>query len=128
MPNPLSHSGQGGHPFVDRSLDFTALTESMYHRAVLSIKLVLKPWLAWLRGLSAGLRTKGPSGSIPSQDTRLGCGLGPQVGARERQSISVSLSLSFSLLLSLKINKILKKELVLKSQLTLFIKAGLPSV
>ena len=54
-------------------------------------------------------------GLIPSQDTCLGCGPGPQLGARERQLIDVSHigvsfprffpTLSLSLLLFLQINE-----------------------
>ena len=46
------------------------------------------------------------TGSIPSQDTCLGCGPGPQMGMQKRQPhIDVSLLLSLSLPLCLKINK-----------------------
>ena len=37
------------------------------------------------------------TGSIPSQDTCLGCGSGPQLGVCERQPVNVSLPLSPSL-------------------------------
>ena len=63
------------------------------------------PWLVWLSGLSTSLRAKG-SQLVPSWGTRLGCGPGPQCGAREattHRCFSPSLSPSPSL--SLKINK-----------------------
>ena len=49
---------------------------------------------------------QGVAGSIPSQDTCLGCGPGPQWGVRGRQPhIDVSLLLTPSFPLSLKTNK-----------------------
>ena len=51
---------------------------------------ICRPWLVWLRGLSAGLQKK----ALPVQGTRLGCGSGPQQGLCERQPlIDVSLPL-----------------------------------
>ena len=51
------------------------------------------------------------AGSIPRQGTCLGCGLGPQWGALQRQPhIDVSLPLCLSPFPSLKINKIFKKK------------------
>ena len=44
------------------------------------------PWLVWLSGLSAGLRTKGSQVRFPSQGTCLRCRPGPQLGVLERQS------------------------------------------
>ena len=61
------------------------------------------------------------AGSIPSQGTCLGCRLGPQLEACERQSVYVSLACqcfsptpSPSLPLSLKINKYFKKYIIFK--------------
>ena len=72
-------------------------------------KLNDEPWLVWLSGLSAGLRTKASpvhsqSGHVPVLLAR------PPVGVREWQphidvSFSPSPSLSPSLPLSVKINK-----------------------
>ena len=53
---------------------------------------------------------QGVAGSIPSQDTCLGCGPGHQWGVRVRGNHTLMfLSLSFSPPSPLKINKILKK-------------------
>ena len=48
-------------------------------------KVMLQPWLVWLSGLRAGLRTKGSLCSIPSQGMCLGCGPGPLQRVHERQ-------------------------------------------
>ena len=61
----------------------------------------------WIDHLPASWRI---AGSIPNQDTCLGCGWGAQLGAWEKQPIDVSLacfppSLSQSLPLPLKVNK-----------------------
>ena len=65
-------------------------------------------WLLWLRPANRKV-----AGLVPGQGTCLGCRLGPQLGACERQRIDVSLlhgGLSSSLLpslpLSLKISKL----------------------
>ena len=51
-------------------------------------------WLAWLSGLSAGLRTKMLASLNSNQGTYLGCRPGPHQGAHERQPhIGVSLPL-----------------------------------
>ena len=71
------------------------------------------PWLVWLSGLSAGLRTERSqvAGSIPGQGTCLGCRPGPHLGACERQldqcfsPSSMFLSLLFSLPSPLSENK-----------------------
>ena len=63
----------------------------------------------WIEGCwPANQRVAAP---IPRQGTRLGCGPGPQWGARERQPhIDVSLWLSLPPFPSLKLNKIFKKK------------------
>ena len=59
--------------------------------------------MVWLSGLRIFLLKQNVTSSIPSQDTCLGCGPDPLLGANERQlHINVSLSLSPSLPLSLK--------------------------
>ena len=45
----------------------------------------------WLSGLSASLQTE-VAGSIPGQDTCLGCRLGPWLGAHKRRPIDASLA------------------------------------
>ena len=71
---------------------------------------LIKPWLVWLGGLSAGLRTKGSPVPFP---VRAHAWVASQVPSRgqtrgNHTSMFLSLSLSPSLLLSLK-NKIFKK-------------------
>ena len=53
------------------------------------------PWLVYLGGLRPVDREV--AGSVPSQDTCLGCGPGPQLGAWERQLFAVSLTHHVSL-------------------------------
>ena len=68
------------------------------------------PWLVWLSGLSASLRTKGSSVQFSVYGTCLGCSQVPSRGVCERQPhIDVSLPLFLSPFPSLKINKIFKK-------------------
>ena len=86
-------------------------------------EVVSPPWLVWLRGLNTGLWTQKVTGSIPSQGTCLGCEPGPQLGAYERQPITVSLthwyfSPILSLFLPLSI-KSLKKKWDLLSRINL---------
>ena len=51
-------------------------------------KKTVSPWLVWLSGLSAGLRTsRKVAGSIPGEGTCLGCRPGPQLGVCKRQPI-----------------------------------------
>ena len=56
-------------------------------------KEFFSPWLVWLSALGTGCEPKGRR-FFPSQGTCLGCGPGPQLGARESQPhIDVSLPL-----------------------------------
>ena len=59
---------------------------------IVTLKIIMSPWLVWLSGLSAGLWTKRLLGSNPSQGTCLGCRSGLQLGACEKQLINVSLT------------------------------------
>ena len=47
-------------------------------KKIWSEKFFKEPWLVWLSGLSAGLRTRASPAWIPDQGTGLGCGPGPQ--------------------------------------------------
>ena len=71
-------------------------------------KILISPWLVWLTGLSAGLRTKGSPVRFPVRAHAWVAGQVPIRGSCERQPhIDVSLS---SLPLSLKKNKHLKDK------------------
>ena len=64
-------------------------------------RTALQPWLVWLSAWKRPVNQR-ITGSIPNQGTCLGCRLGPQHGACERQShIDVSLPLFLSPLPSL---------------------------
>ena len=56
----------------------------------------VEPWLVWLSGLSAGLRTEGSLVRFPVRAHAWGAGQVPSKGAHEKQPhIDVSLSFSF---------------------------------
>ena len=86
--DPLSHTGRGnGLALKNPHWDLAGVFQ-------------------WIERQPANQRV---AGSIPSQGTYLGCGLGPQWGARERQShTDVSLPLFLLLFSSLKINNLFK--------------------
>ena len=71
----------------------------------------IQPWLVWLSGLSAGLRTKGSPVQFPVRAHAWVAGQVPSRGNMRGNHTLMFLFLSFSLPLSLKIiNKILKKK------------------
>ena len=72
------------------------------------VEIALSGVAQWIECWPANQRV---ANSIPIQGTRLGCGPGPQWGARERQPhIDVSLRLSLPPFPFLKLNKIFKKK------------------
>ena len=74
-------------------------------------KIFNQPWLVWLSGLSAGLRTKGSPVQFPVRAHAWVAGQVPSRGNMRGNHTLMFLFLSFSLPLSLKIiHKILKKK------------------
>ena len=59
------------------------------------------PWLVWLRGLSAGLQTKGLLVQLPVRAHAWGAGQVPPKGHARGNRTLMFLSLPFSLLFSL---------------------------
>ena len=84
---------------------YFSLRGSIYLNASFLIKYLREPWLVWLSGLSASLKTKGSPVRFQVRAHALVCGPGHQSGTRERQPHSVSLPLFLPPFPSLKINK-----------------------